>query len=95
MKNPGSVNKSSIKNTSGILSKIGLLFVSDDTCSVKIYDAKNINEIPIICPKIGKAMYLKNFSKFRKYIFIPLKNIFAVFTKTESFFANVFFLLTL
>ena len=92
MKKPGSVSTSSIKNTSGMLSKIGLFVVNSETCRVKIYDAKNIIEIPTICPKTGNAIYLKNFSKLRKYSFVPLKNIFTIFTNVESFFATVFFL---
>ena len=89
MKNPGSVNKSNIRNTNGMLSKTGLLVVSVDTCSVKIYEAKNIKDTPIICPKTGNAIYLKNFSKFKKYSFTPLKNIFTALINTESFLAKL------
>jgi hypothetical protein len=77
IKNPGNVSNAKIKNTSGILSKTGLLVVNSETCNVKTKEAEKINVIPTICPKIGKDIYLKNFSKFKKYNLTPLKNILA------------------
>ena len=89
IKKPGSVKRINTRNTNGILSNTGLFVVKAEIWIVKIYDAKNINEIPTICPNIGKAIYLKNFSKFKKYSLIPLKNIFITLTNVESFFATV------
>ena len=77
-----------------MLSKIGLFPVKEDTCIVKMYEAKNIKEMPAICPMIGKDMYLKNFSKFKKYNFTPLKNILIALITADSFFATVIILLT-